>query len=333
MKTIFSGIKPSGELTIGHIIGAVSQWLDTQKEDGTKYFCVADLHAITVYQEPSDLLRRSYLTAAVYLASGIDPKKSTLFIQSHVKEHSELAWLLNCVARVGWMDRMTQFKEKSGTNKEKASLGLYAYPSLMAADILLYDSTHVPVGDDQKQHVELCRDIAQKFNHDYKKNLFVIPQPVIKKEGARIMSLKDASKKMSKSDDEGNGIIYLLDSNDAIASKIKRAKTDTEPIPDNIKALDSRPEVKNLLTIYSSLSGLSLSDTVKEFAGNNFGTFKPILTEKVIECVAPIRDKTNELMNNKDYLESILKKGADTARQTASKKVDAVKKTMGFAIF
>ena len=268
-KKIFSGVQPTGNLHLGNYLGAIKNFVDLNNDTQNEcIFCVVDLHAITVSQNPKDLKSNIHETVATFVASGIDPEKSIIFNQSRVSAHSEAAWILSCVARMGWLNRMTQFKEKAGKDKEKASIGLYSYPVLMAADILLYDSTHVPVGDDQKQHLELCRDIAQKFNNDYKiENFFVVPEPLIKKEFSRIMSLKDGLKKMSKSEVSDLSRINLTDDKDQIINKIKKAKTDTLPLPSTIAELDKRPEVKNLIGIYSSLVNNTLQKSIDEFAG------------------------------------------------------------------
>ena len=275
-KKNFSGVQPTGNLHLGNYLGAIKNFvlLNDDKENDC-VFCVVDLHAITVNQNPKELRNNILETVATFIASGIDPKKSIIFKQSQVSAHSEAAWILSCVARMGWLNRMTQFKEKAGKDKEKASIGLYSYPVLMAADILLYDSTHVPVGDDQKQHLELCRDIAQKFNNDFGvKDFFKIPEPLIQKEFSRIMSLKDGLKKMSKSELSDLSRINLTDEKDQIVNKIKKAKTDILPMPSNIEDLNNRPEAKNLIGIYSSLSGITLEKSIQDFSGKNFLNLK-----------------------------------------------------------
>jgi tryptophanyl-tRNA synthetase len=278
VKKIFSGVQPSGNLHLGNYLGAIKNFVELNNEKKNRcIFCVVDLHAITVSQDPKQLKNNIRETVATFIASGIDPKKSIIFNQSKVSAHSEAAWILSCTARLGWLNRMTQFKEKAGKDKEKASIGLYSYPVLMAADILLYDSTHVPVGNDQKQHLELCRDIAQKFNNDFKvDDFFKIPEPLIKKDFSRIMSLKDGLKKMSKSEISDLSRINLTDDKDTIANKIKKAKTDALPLPSTIEELEKRPEAKNLIGIYSSLSGLTLENSLNEFSGKNFSNFKKI---------------------------------------------------------
>ena len=289
-KKIFSGVQPTGNLHLGNYLGAIKNFVELNNDIQNKcIFCVVDLHAITVSQNPKDLKSNIHETVATFVASGIDPKKSIIFNQSQVSAHSEAAWILSCIARMGWLNRMTQFKEKAGKDKEKASIGLYSYPVLMAADILLYDSTHVPVGDDQKQHLELCRDIAQRFNNDFKVNdFFKVPEPLIQKEFSRIMSLKDGSKKMSKSDLSDLSRINLTDEKDEIINKIKKAKTDPMPMPSNIEELEKRFEAKNLIGIYASLSGQSLEKTVKEFAGKNFSEFKENLSQVLVDKIIPI---------------------------------------------
>ena len=272
---VFSGIQPSGNLTLGNYLGALRRWVEMQDEGRETLYCVVDLHAITVWQDPAALRRATREVAAAFLAIGLDPTRSILFNQSQVPAHAELAWIFNCVARLGWMDRMTQFKEKAGKDRERASLGLFAYPSLMAADILLYHGTHVPVGEDQKQHVELARDIAAKFNHDFGVDFFPLPEPVIEGAATRVMTLRDGTKKMSKSDPSDMSRINLTDDADAIASKIRKARTDPEPLPDSVEGLDGRPEARNLVNIYAAIAGTTPDEVVAEFAGRPFSDFKP----------------------------------------------------------
>ena len=331
-KKIFSGVQPTGNLHLGNYLGAIKNFVDLNNDTQNKcIFCVVDLHAITVSQNPKDLKSNIHETVATFVASGIDPKKSIIFNQSQVSAHSEAAWILSCVARMGWLNRMTQFKEKAGKDKEKASIGLYSYPVLMAADILLYDSTHVPVGDDQKQHLELCRDIAQKFNNDYKiENFFIVPEPLIKKEFSRIMSLKDGLKKMSKSEVSDLSRINLTDDKDQIINKIKKAKTDTLPLPNKIEDLENRPEAKNLIGIYSSLMNNTLQKTIDEFAGKNFSEFKEKLSEIVVNEINPISLKIKELLDDKVFLEKILKDGYEKANEIASKKIKKIHEIVGF---
>ena len=331
-KKIFSGVQPTGNLHLGNYLGAIKNFVDLNNDTLNEcIFCVVDLHAITVNQNPKDLKSNIHETVATFVASGIDPKKSIIFNQSQVSAHSEMAWILSCVARMGWLNRMTQFKEKAGKDKEKASIGLYSYPILMAADILLYDSTHVPVGDDQKQHLELCRDIAQKFNNDYEiENFFIIPEPLIKKEFSRIMSLKDGLKKMSKSEVSDLSRINLTDNKDQIINKIKKAKTDTLPLPSTIEELEKRPEAKNLIGIYSSLMNHTLQKSIDEFSGKNFSDFKVKLSEIIVNEINPISLKVKELLNDKVFLEKILKDGYEKANEIASKKIKKIHEIVGF---
>ncbi|MDA9724084.1 tryptophan--tRNA ligase [Candidatus Pelagibacter sp.] len=331
-KKIFSGVQPTGNLHLGNYLGAIKNFVELQnEEDNNCIYCVVDLHAITLKQDPKELKNNIRETAATFIASGLNPNKSILFNQSLVPAHSEGSWILSCIARMGWLNRMTQFKEKAGKDKEKASVGLYIYPILMAADIMLYDATHVPVGDDQKQHLELCRDIAQKFNNDYNVEDFLVPpEPLIKKEFSRIMSLKDGSKKMSKSDVSDLSRINLKDSKDLIINKIKKAKTDPHPIPNIIEELENRPEAENLLAIYSSLKNQNINITLKEFGGKNFSEFKTNLSEKLIDKISPIASEINKLLNDLDYLDKILLAGAEKANDIAEKKVKEMKKIIGF---
>ena len=331
-KKIFSGVQPTGNLHLGNYLGAIKNFVDLNNDTQNEcIFCVVDLHAITVSQNPKDLKSNIHETVATFVASGIDPKKSIIFNQSQVSAHSEAAWILSCVARMGWLNRMTQFKEKAGKDKEKASIGLYSYPVLMAADILLYDSTHVPVGDDQKQHLELCRDIAQKFNNDYQiENFFIVPEPLIKKEFSRIMSLKDGLKKMSKSEASDLSRINLTDNKDQIINKIKKAKTDTLPLPSTIEELEKRPEAKNLIGIYSSLTNNTLQRSIDEFSGKNFSDFKEKLSEIIVNEINPISSKVKELLNDKVFLEKILKDGCEKANEIASKKIKKIHEIVGF---
>jgi len=331
-KKIFSGVQPTGNLHLGNYLGAIKNFVELNNDDKNKcIFCVVDLHAITVYQNPELLKNNIYETVATFLASGIDPKKSIIFNQSRVSAHSETAWILSCVARMGWLNRMTQFKEKAGKDKEKASIGLYSYPVLMAADILLYDATHVPVGDDQKQHLELCRDIAQKFNNDYKvENFFMVPEPLIQKQFSRIMSLKDGLKKMSKSEPSDLSRINLTDNKDDIINKIKKAKTDSLPMPSTIDGLDDRAEAKNLLGIYSSLSGMTLEKSILEFSGKNFSEFKNSLAEILVDKIIPISVEIKKLLEDKKYLEQILSEGHKRANDIASNKLKKIHELVGF---
>ena len=331
-KKIFSGVQPTGNLHLGNYLGAIKNFVDLNNDvDNDCIFCVVDLHAITVNQDPNKLRNYIRQTVATFIASGINPKKSIIFNQSLVSAHSEAAWILSCIARMGWLNRMTQFKEKVGKDKEKASIGLYSYPVLMAADILLYDSTHVPVGEDQKQHLELCRDIAQKFNNDFKvENFFVIPEPLIQKKISRIMSLKDGLKKMSKSELSDSSRINLTDQKDEIINKIKKAKTDPLPIPSSINELDKRPEAKNLIIIYSSLSEMSIEKTIEKFSGKNFSEFKTELSQILIDKISPITDEIKKLLNERDYIDKILLEGSKRANQISSEKVKKIHEIIGF---
>ena len=331
-KKIFSGVQPTGNLHLGNYLGAIKNFVElNNNKDNKCIFCVVDLHSITVRQDPQKLRDNILETVATFIASGIDPENNIIFNQSKVTAHSETAWILSCVTPMGWLNRMTQFKEKAGKDKEKASVGLYSYPILMAADILLYDATHVPVGDDQKQHLELCRDIAQKFNHEYKiDNFFKIPEPLIQKEFSRIMSLKDGLKKMSKSELSDLSRINLTDDKDQIVNKIKKAKTDTLPIPSSIEELNNRPEAKNLIGIYSNLIGVKLDESIKTFSGKNFSEFKESLSEVLIDRIFPISVEINKLMREKEYLDKILEKGSLKANQIASNKIREIHKIVGF---
>jgi len=331
-KKIFSGVQPTGNLHLGNYLGAIKNFVELQNEKENQcIFCVVDLHAITVKQDPKDLKKNIRETAATFIASGIDPSSSIIFNQSMVSAHSEAAWILSCVSRVGWLNRMTQFKEKAGKDKEKASIGLYSYPVLMAADILLYDASHVPVGDDQKQHLELCRDIAQKFNNDFNApNFLKIPEPLIQKQFSRIMSLKNGMKKMSKSDPSDLSRINLADEKNEIFNKIKRAKTDPKLMPTDIKDLKERPEAENLLGIYSSLRNQKLEDSINEFNGRQFSEFKDKLSEALIEKIEPISKEIKKLLNDEKYLDEILLKGSEKADKIASKKIKEIKELVGF---
>ena len=331
-KKIFSGVQPTGNLHLGNYIGAIKNFVNLQNEpDNSCIYCVVDLHAITVKQNPSELKKNIRETTAAFIASGLDYKKSIIFNQSLVPAHSEGSWILSCVARMGWLNRMTQFKEKAGKDKEKASVGLYIYPILMAADILLYDATHVPVGQDQKQHLELSRDIANKFNLDFNSpNFLVAPEPLIQKNFARIMSLKDGSKKMSKSDPSELSRINLNDTSDQIITKIKKAKTDNDPLPDNENELSKRLEAQNLLGIYSSLSDQTLKNTISEFSGKNFSAFKEKLANLVVDKISPISSEINKLLKDENFIDKILNDGAEKANEIASKKIKDLKKIIGF---
>jgi tryptophanyl-tRNA synthetase len=331
-KKVFSGVQPTGNLHLGNYLGAIKNFAQLSNDDENEcIFCVVDLHAITVNQDPKELKNNILKTIATFIASGIDPKKNIIFNQSQVSAHSELAWILSCVARMGWLNRMTQFKEKAGKDKEKASIGLYSYPVLMAADILLYDTTHVPVGDDQKQHLELCRDIAQKFNNDYETiDFFKIPEPLIQKEFSRIMSLKDGYKKMSKSELSDLSRINLTDEKDQIINKIKKAKTDTLPIPSTLEELKDRAEAKNLITIYSSISGMTMEKSIQKFSGKNFSQLKEDLSQMLVDKIVPISNEIKKLINDRNYLDAIVSEGCKKADEIASKKIEKIQKIIGF---
>ena len=313
---VFSGIQPSGNLTLGNYLGALRRFATMQDSHQTIY-CIVDLHAITVWQDPAKLRQATRELAAAYIASGIDPEKSILFAQSQVPGHAQLAWVFNCVARIGWMYRMIQFKDKAGKNTENASLGLLAYPALMAADILLYHATHVPVGEDQKQHIELTRDIAAKFNHDYGVDFFPLTEPVIEGTATRVMSLRDGTKKMSKSDPSDMSRINLTDDADAIASKIRKARTDPEPLPETVAGLAGRAEAANLVNIYAALADSSAEAVVAEFAGKPFAEFKPRLADLAVAVLSPITERMSRLTADPAEIDRLLARGADRAAAIA----------------
>ncbi|HEY6919123.1 MAG TPA: tryptophan--tRNA ligase [Tabrizicola sp.] len=311
---IFSGIQPSGGLTLGNYLGALKRFVEKQDEGIETIYCMVDMHAITTWQEPAKLRQQTREGAAAFIAAGIDPKRSILFNQSQVGAHAELGWIFNCVARMGWMGRMTQWKDKTaGKNAEAASLGLFAYPSLMAADILLYHATMVPVGEDQKQHLELTRDIAIKFNNDYGVDFFPVVEPLIEGAATRVMSLRDGTKKMSKSDPSDQSRINLTDDADTIAAKIRKAKTDPEPLPESVEGLKDRPEARNLVNIYAALAGHTVDQVVRDFAGAQFGTFKPALADLAVAKLSPITAEMNRLMADPGEIDRILGDGADRA--------------------
>ncbi|MHA7828856.1 MAG: tryptophan--tRNA ligase [Roseovarius sp.] len=315
---VFSGIQPSGNLTLGNYLGALKRFANSQNAGVESIFCMVDLHAITVWQEPEKLRRATRELAAGFIASGIDPQKSILFNQSQVPEHTQLAWVFNCVARMGWMKRMTQFKDKAGKNAEQASLGLFGYPALMAADILVYHATHVPVGEDQKQHLELTRDIAIKFNNDYGVDFFPITEPVIEGAATRVMSLRDGTKKMSKSDPSDMSRINLTDDADTIAKKIRKAKTDPEPLPNDADGLETRPEARNLVNIYAALSDQSVDQVMRDAGGKSFSEFKPMLADLAVDKLAPISTEMGRLMQDTSEIDRILADGAQRARAIAA---------------
>ncbi len=326
---IFSGIQPSGGLTLGNYLGALKRFVEKQDEGIETIYCLVDMHAITVWQDPVKLRQQTREGAAAFIAAGIDPKRSILFNQSQVTAHVELGWIFNCIARMGWMSRMTQFKDKAGKNSENVSLGLFAYPSLMAADILAYKATHVPVGEDQKQHLELTRDIAIKFNNDYGVNFFPVVEPVIEGAATRVMSLRDGTKKMSKSDPSDQSRINLTDDADTIAKKIRKAKTDPEPLPDTLDGLKDRPEARNLVNIYAALVGHTPEQVIRDYAGAQFGTFKPALADLAVAKLEPITLEMNRLMQDPAEIDRILGQGAERADVIARPIVDQVYDIIG----
>jgi len=329
MSRIFSGVQPTGDLHLGNYLGAIRNWVRLQ-DDFECLFCVVDMHAITVFQDPAELRASTREVTAALLAAGIDPKRHVVFNQSQVPAHAELAWIFNCVARMGWLGRMTQFKEKAGKNRENASVGLFAYPNLMAADILLYKATHVPVGEDQKQHLELTRDIAQKFNNDFKTDLLPIVEPLIFGHGTRVMSLRDGTSKMSKSDPSEFSRIGMTDNADAIAKKIRKAKTDPEPLPESAKGFAGRPEAANLMGIYAALSDTEVADVCAKFGGEQFSTFKQHLADLAVAKLVPIQDEMRRLMADPAHVEAVLADGAERARALAAPILQEIKDTVGF---
>jgi len=332
-KRVFSGVQPTGNLHLGNYLGAIKNFVNLQSKFECVY-CIVDLHAITNRQDPSMLKSNIFETLASFIASGLNVEKNIVFNQASVSAHSELAWIFNCVARIGWMNRMTQFKEKAGLNKENASVGLLVYPNLMAADILIYKATHVPVGEDQKQHLELTRDIAKKFNNDFnRKDYFPIVEPLIPKEISRVMSLRDGKKKMSKSEESDQSRINLKDDKDLIDQKIKKAKTDNESIPSEINGLKNRPEALNLISIYASINEIDLDKVLKDFGGKNFSTFKSKLGESLIEKIGPIGNEIKKLMKDKNYLNKILKNGANRADLIAKRNLKEIYEIIGLTKF
>ena len=328
-KLVFSGVQPTGNLHLGNYLGALKNFVSLQKDDNCIY-CVVDLHAITTFQNPTELKNNILETTAGFLATGLDPNKSIIFNQSSVSCHAELAWIFNCVARIGWLNRMTQFKDKAGSDKEKASVGLYIYPNLMAADILLYKATHVPVGADQKQHLELSRDIAQKFNKDFNcEDFFPLPEPLIPKNISRVMSLRDGTKKRSKSEESDYPRINLKDDADEIVKKIKKAKSDSEPIPDNLKSLEKKPEAQNLINIYSDISKTSLEKVLKEMAGKEYSYIKKKLADLLVSEICPVGKEIDRLMKDKVFLIEILKKGTEKASIIAEENLKNVRDKVG----
>jgi len=329
-KRILSGVQPSGDLHLGNYLGAIKNF-NTLQSDYECFFCVVDLHAITVWQDPKILVKKIREVTAAFIASGIDPKKNVLFAQSQVPQHTQLAWIFNCVARMGWLNRMTQFKDKAGKDKENASVGLFAYPILMAADILIYLTTHVPVGEDQKQHLELTRDIAQKFNNDFKTDLFPIPEPLIFGEGTRVMSLRDGTKKMSKSDPSDYSRIMLSDNSETIIKKIKKAKTDPYPLPENLIDAKNRPEALNLLAIYAALNNQATEDVIKNYSGKEFLVFKKDLADLIVDKINPIEKEMRKLMDDKQYLDEIMINGKEKAIKVADSVLNKVYDVVGLS--
>jgi len=329
MKRIFSGVQPTGNLHLGNYLGAIRNFARLQ-DDYECIYCVVDMHAITVWQDPGELLANTREVTSTFLAAGIDPARHIIFNQSQVPAHAELAWIFNCVARLGWLNRMTQFKDKAGKNRENASVGLYAYPNLMAADILLYKATHVPVGEDQKQHLELTRDIAQKFNNDFGVELFPLTEPLIFGEGTRVMSLRDGANKMSKSDPSENSRINMTDGPDEIARKIKKAKSDSELLPSEPKGLEGRPEAANLMGIYAALSDKTLTEVCIEFEGQQFSAFKETLTEVAVAVLGPIANEMARLVADPGYLNNVLKDGSERAKAIAEPILAEVYDAVGF---
>lgn len=329
MERIFSGAQPTGNLHLGNYLGAIRNWVKLQDAYECVY-CVVDMHAITIFKEPDELVNSVHEVAACMLAAGVDPKKHILFNQSRVPAHAEMAWVLNCVARMGWMSRMTQFKDKAGKNKENVSLGLFAYPSLMAADILTYKATKVPVGEDQLQHLELTRDIAAKFNNDYKCNVFPLPEPVILGTSRRVMSLRDAGKKMSKSDPSDYSRINLADDADTIALKFRKAKTDPMPLPESVEGFEGRPEALNLVNIYAGVRDITTEEALKEVGGQDFSQFKKVLTDVVVAELEPISTKMREIVKDTAYIDSVLKDGGERANALAQPVLEEVYDTIGF---
>ncbi|MBI1179086.1 MAG: tryptophan--tRNA ligase [Alphaproteobacteria bacterium] len=327
--TVFSGVQPTGNLHLGNYLGAIRNWVKMQ-DDYDCIYGIVDMHAITLFQQPAELRAHIREVAAAVIACGVDPQRAILFNQSQVSGHAELAWIFNCVARMGWLSRMTQFKDKAGKHRERASVGLFVYPNLMAADILLYKGTHVPVGEDQKQHLELARDIAQKFNVDYEVDFFPLPEPLILGEATRVMSLKDGGKKMSKSDPAEASRINLADGPDDIARKIRKARTDAEPLPGDPKGLADRAEARNLVGIYAALSDLTVADVCARFDGAQFSSFKQALTDLAVEKLGPISAEFARLRADPGHVESILNRGAEAARQRAEPVLRQVKEIVGF---
>lgn len=329
MTRILSGIRPTGDIHLGNYLGAIRNWVSMQYEMDENLFCIVDLHALTTLEDVKELAENTRIVAAAYLASGIDLKKSTIFVQSHVPIHTELAWIFSCITPMGWLNRMTQFKEKAGKHRENACLGLYAYPVLMAADMLIYKATHVPVGEDQKQHVEITRDIAGLFNRQFNRDVFPLPEPIIKGAGMRVMSLRDGTSKMSKSDLSEYSRIHMMDDADTLALKIRKAKTDTEALPADVKDLEGRPEAANLINIYASLGDQTVVQVCETFAGKDFATFKKELTDLLMAKILPIGQEMHRLLKDKGELDQILSRGALHARSLAETHMNEVREAIG----
>lgn len=329
MHRILSGIQPTGHLHLGNYLGAIRNWVRLQDEFEC-LFCVVDMHAITVWQDPAELIDSTREVAMAVLAAGVDPEKNVLFVQSHVPGHAQLAWIFNCVARLGWLNRMTQFKEKAGKSRENASVGLFAYPDLMAADILLYKASHVPVGEDQKQHLELTRDIAQKFNKDFAKELFPVVEPLIFGPATRVMSLRDGTNKMSKSDPSDYSRINMTDDADLIALKIRKARTDPDLMPDTVAGLERRPEAANLMGIYAALDDQDIESVCERFGGVQFSRFKAELSDLAVARLSPITAEINRLKADPGYIDGVLRDGAKRARAIAEPVISEVYETVGF---
>lgn len=329
MKRVLSGIRPTGDIHLGNYLGAIRNWVTMQNEMDENLFCIVDLHALTTLEDVKGLAENSRLMAAAYIASGIDLKKSSIFVQSHVPAHTELAWIFSCITPMGWLNRMTQFKEKAGKQRENACLGLLAYPVLMAADILIYKATHVPVGEDQKQHLELARDVAGLFNREFNKDVFPIPEPIIKGAGMRVMSLRDGTSKMSKSDISEYSRINMMDDSDTLALKIRKAKTDADPLPENVKELSDRPEATNLVNIYAALSDQTADQVCKTFAGSFFSTFKKDLTDLLVEKIRPLGQEMERLLKDKRELDQILSRGALHANTLSESHMKEVREVVG----
>ena len=327
---VFSGVRPTGGIHLGNYLGAIRNWVDMQSSLKDGLFCIVDLHALTTLSQTNELRKDTLVMTAAYLAAGLDPNKCHIFAQSHVAAHSELAWVLGCMTPLGWLNRMTQFKDKAGKHKDKACLGLYAYPVLQAADVLAYNTTHVPVGEDQKQHLELARDIAGSFNNHYGQEFFTLPEPMILGDATRVMSLRDGTSKMSKSDISAYSRIEMMDDADTLALKVRKAKTDTEPLPAETKELEGRPEALNLITIYASLSEQKLDTAISNLAGKQFSEFKAMLTDVLVDKITPIGDEMRRLLGDEEYLLQVLRGGAEYAAGLSQQTMDKLAELIGF---